>query len=127
MTAAEVGGLSESSHRRRSQRVPLQVLMLIRVNMPDGRCIQMQAFTSSVNAHGGLLESPVKLAANQKLLLINPHSGAEAGGRVIRVEGPFSALYEVAFEFDRTAPRFWPIDFPPEDWALKEEATSDNR
>jgi hypothetical protein len=87
----------------------------------------MQAFTSTVNAHGGLLESPMKLAANQKILLINPHSGTEAGCRVIRVEGPASALYEIAFEFDESTPRFWPIDFPPEDWVVSEEASSDQR
>lgn len=107
--------------------MPLQVPLLIRVSMPDGRCVQVQAFTSTVNAHGGLLESPVKLAANQKILLINPHSGTEAGGKVIRVEGPAAAMYEIAFEFDRGAPRFWPIEFPPEDWDVKEETASDKR
>ena len=118
--------LSESSNRRRSQRVLLQVAVLIKANMPDGRCVKVQAFTSVVNAHGGLLESPLKLAANQKILLINPHAGEEAGCRVVRVEGPTSALYEVAFEFDQRNPRFWPINFPPEDWSVKEEITDHN-
>jgi len=95
--------------------------------MADGRCVQLQAFTATVSAHGGLLESPLKLAANQKILLINPHSGTEAGCKVIRVEGPSSALYEVAFEFDQRSHRFWPIDFPPEDWNVKEETASDKR
>lgn len=95
--------------------------------MPDGRCVQVQAFTSVVNAHGGLLESPMKLETNQKILLINPHSGKDIGCRVVRVEGPTSDLYEVAFEFDERSPRFWPINFLPEDWAVKEEIASDNR
>jgi hypothetical protein len=119
--------LSESSNRRRSQRVPLQVSVLIRAEMPGGRCIQLQAFTSVVNAHGGLLESPVKLAISQRIVLINPHSGKEAGCRVVRVEGPTSALFEIAFEFEQRSPQFWPIHIPPEDWAMKEKVANDNR
>jgi hypothetical protein len=69
----------------------------------------------------------MKLAANQKILLINPHSGTEAGGKVIQVAGSGSALYEVAFEFDERSPGFWPINLPPEDWAVKEEIADDSR
>lgn len=93
--------------------------------MPDGRCVQVQAFTSVVNAHGGLLESPLKLAPNQNIRLINPHAGEEVGCGVVRVEGPTSALYEVAFEFDRRSAQFWAINFPPEDWAVEEEVAND--
>ena len=118
---------SDSKNRRRSQRVMLQLAVLVRANMPDGRCVQVQGFTSVVNAHGGLLESPLNLADNQKFLLINPHSGKEVDCKAARVEGMASALYEVAFEFDQRTPRFWPIDLPPDDWAVKEAITSDNR
>jgi hypothetical protein len=118
--------LSKSSNRRRSQRVTLQVVVLIRVNMPDGRYLQVQAFTSVVNAHGGLLESPLKLATNQKILLINPHAGEEVSCRVVRVEGPTLALYEVAVEFDQRSAQFWPINFPPEDWAVTEVIADDH-
>lgn len=117
----------ESSNRRRSQRVSLQVAVLMRVNMPDERCVQVQAFTSLVNAHGGLLESPIKLETNQKMVLINPHSGNNAVCRVVQVVGPASAFYDVAFEFDQRNPGFWLLDFPPEDWTVKEETASDNR
>ena len=112
-------------NQRRSQRVPLQVVVIVRANMPDGRCLQAQAFTSVVNAHGGLLESPLRLATNQKILLINPNSGVDASCKVVRVEGPNSSLYDVAFEFDQRSPQFWPIDFPPEDWAGDEAIISE--
>jgi hypothetical protein len=118
---------SKSFNPRRSQRLPLQVVVILRVNMPDGRCVQAQAFTSSVNAHGGMLESPMKLATDQKILLINPNSGINVGCRVVRVEGPTSTLYDVAFEFDQHSPRFWPIRFPPQDWATVEAIASDSR
>jgi hypothetical protein len=111
---------SKILNSRRSQRVPLQVVVIIRADMPDGRCVQAQAFTSVVNAHGGILESPMKLATDQKILLINPNSGMNVGCRVARVEGITATLYEVAFEFDQHSPRFWPINFPPEDWAAED-------
>lgn len=107
--------------------MPLQVVVIIRANMPDGRCVQIQAFTSVVNAHGGMLESPMKLATDQKILLINPNSGIKVGCRVVRVEGPTSTLYDVAFEFDQRSPQFWPISFAPEDWATGEMIAGDSR
>jgi hypothetical protein len=117
---------SKLSNQRRSSRVSLQVVVLIRANMPDGRLAQVQAFTSVVNAHGGLLESPMKLAANQQIVLINPHSRKEVPCRVVRVE-KFAGLYEVAFEFDQGCALFWPISLPPGDWGVHEDITSDNR
>jgi hypothetical protein len=117
---------SKLSNQRRSSRVSLLVVVLIRANMPDGRLVQVQAFASVVNAHGGLLESPMELAANQQIVLINPHSRKEARCRVVRVE-KVAGLYEVAFEFDERRALFWPISLPPEDWGVHENITSDNR
>src|SRR5258708_198050 len=119
--------LEESFNHRRSKRIPLQVAVLIRAVMPDGTGVQVQAFTSVVNAHGGLVESPVQLTTNQKIRLINPHAGEEVGCRVVRVEGPISALYEVAFEFDQHSPQFWQINLPPEDWRVREETSNYHR
>jgi len=107
---------SDPKIRRRSPRIALQVAVLIRATLLNNKSVQVQAFTSAVNAHGGLLESPVKLAANQRILLTNPYSGKNVGCRVVRVAGPSSDLYEVAFEFDNRSPEFWPITFPPEGW-----------
>jgi hypothetical protein len=99
----------------------------MRATLPDGRSVQVQAFTLAVNAHGGLLESPLKLIANQRIQLINPGSGKEVAGRVVQVEGAASALNEVAVEFDGRSPQFWPIAFPPEDWAVPEEVGGGSR
>jgi hypothetical protein len=113
---------SDPQNRRRSQRVMLQVTVLVRAEMIEGRCLQAQAFTLVVNAHGGLLESSMKLACNQKITLINPQSGKMVGCRVVRVERPSEGNYTIAFEFDERSPQFWPITFPPEDWGVKGEA-----
>jgi len=118
-------GDGDPGKRRRSQRVMLQVAVLMRATLPDGRSAQVQAFTVAVNAHGGLLESPVQLEANQRISLINPGSGKEVAGRVVGVGGSGSTVHEVAVEFDSRSPQFWPIAFPPEDWATPEEAKHD--
>ena len=114
------------SNQRRSSRVSLLVVVLIRANMPDGRLVQVQAFVSVVNAHGGLLESPMELAANQQIVLINPHSRKEARCRVVRVE-KVAGLYEVAFEFNQRCALIWPISLSPADWSEQEDITSGNR
>ena len=118
---------SGSRNRRRSQRVKLQVSVLLRAALIDGKSVQVQAFTSAVNAHGGLLETPVRLTADQRILLINPYTRNDVGCKVVRVDGPSLDLYEVAFEFDRPSPQFWPINFPPEDWTATEKPDSGNR
>jgi hypothetical protein len=118
---------SDPKNRRRSQRAMLQLAVLVRANMPDGRCTQVQAFTLVVNAHGGLLESPLELAANQRITIINPQSCKDVVCRVLRIEGPSSGLFQVAFEFDQPSAHFWPIAFPPDDWGVVEEVADDHR
>lgn len=112
---------SDPTPHRRSQRVSLQVVVVMRATLSDGKTVQVQAFTSAVNAHGGRLESPVRLEANQRIHLINPNSGKDVRCRVVQVEGPSLDLYEVAFEFDPRSPQFWPISFPPQNWAAESE------
>ena len=114
-------------NRRRSQRVLLQVAVLVRTDMPGGKRLQIQAFTLVVNAHGGLLESPLRMTVDQQITLVNPQTRQEVGCRVVRVEGPSDASFTIAFEFDQRSSRFWPITFPPEDWGVAEEVASDHR
>ncbi len=104
----------------------LQLAVLVRANMRDGRCVQVHAFTLVVNAHGGLMETPLELTANQKITIINPQSGKEVGCSVVRMEGPSSGLFQVAFEFDQRNAHFWPITFPPEDWGVAAEVANDS-
>jgi len=114
-------------NRRRSQRVLLQVAVLVRTEVPGGKRLQIPAFTSVVNAHGGLLELPLRMTVDQQITLVNPQTGKEADCRVVRVEGPSKESFTVAFEFDQRCPQFWPITFPPADWRMAEEVVSDHR
>lgn len=117
---------SDPQNRRRSQRVLLQVAVQIRAMMPEGNLVQAQAFTQVVNAHGGLLEAPFRMAAGQKISLVNSHSGKQVGCRVVRVESKSEECFPTAFEFDECSPQFWPISFPPVDWGVTQEVGDEN-
>jgi len=107
---------SHPANRRRSERVMLQVPVIVQTHAQDGREDQEQAHTSVVNAHGGLLKLNMVLQAGQPIILINEKTKAQQGCRVVRVETSEAGMSAVAFEFDQPAPKFWPISFPPADW-----------
>src|SRR4029077_20373784 len=105
-------------NRRHSQRMSLQVGLLLRAELPGGNSYEVQAFTLVVNTHGGLLEAPLQVTPNQKMMLVNSRTGKFAFCRAVRVKGPSDSNYTIAFEFDECNPRFWSITFPPGDWAI---------
>jgi hypothetical protein len=109
---------ADLQNRRQSQRVLLQISVLVGARMPEGDRVQAQAFTQVVNAHGGLLDSLFPMTVGQKITLVNPRSGKEVGCRVLPVDGPSEGSFATAFEFDERSPQFWPISSPPEDWAV---------
>jgi hypothetical protein len=108
---------SDERNRRRSERVVLQVLVVVSARMPDGKHVNEEARTVVVNAHGGLLNVATEIMAGQRVLLSNPKTQMAEGCRVVRAEKSGDGHYSIAFEFERPAPKFWPIVFPPSDWA----------
>jgi hypothetical protein len=103
-------------NRRRSERVVLRLPVLIVAEDEDRKQMQERAETQVVNAHGGLLRMRQHLHVGQSFLLNNPQNGSEMSCRVVRTEEDGLDFYRIAFEFDRPAPQFWPIVFPPADW-----------
>jgi len=114
--------MTDGSNRRRSQRVELQLAVFLRVEVSEGRCYEVQAFTSVVNAHGGLVEVPIRINPEHRLTIINPNARHSAECRIARVDRTPDGDFSVAFEFTEPNPRFWQIDFPPEDWGVVTEA-----
>jgi hypothetical protein len=104
--------------RRRSERVLLQIRVIVETTTDEGRWVRLDAFTLVVNAHGGLLELALKLAKGQKMVLMNPVLGVQEPCRVVDTRRSQDAHFTVAFEFDSPAPQFWPISFPPANWSL---------
>lgn len=103
-------------NRRRSQRVVLQMPLLLRTELTDRGKVRVHAYTLIVNAHGGLLKSPLMLPANYKMSLVNRQTGKEAWCRVIRSERSSADTISLTFEFHEPSAIFWPVSFPPEDW-----------
>jgi hypothetical protein len=109
---------TDPKNRRRSERVMLRMSVVVRAQDEERKDIHEEAKTQAVNAHGGLLQMKSRLHLGQGFLLVNPKTNMEQGCRVVRVEDSGLELFNVAFEFDRPAPGFWPIVFPPRDWGL---------
>jgi hypothetical protein len=102
--------------QRRSQRVLLDVPLVIRGEQDDNGPFQEETFTVTVSAHGALLMLATKVHIGQRLMLRNPENSEERDGRVAYIGREHAGLAQVAIEFTRPAPEFWPITTPPKDW-----------
>lgn len=109
---------SEPSNRRRSERVMLQMRIRVKTEMANHAHVEEETTTLVVNAHGGLMKMKAELLVGQPIVLINPHNQMKESCRVVRVEQPTPEYFTVAFEFSRPSPKFWPVTFPPADWAV---------
>ena len=96
----------------------LRLNLLVRLEVGEGSGPQTHAFAVTVNAHGGLLESPFRMTVGQKIILINPQTGKEVACRVVDVHSSLEGYFTTAFEFEQRKPQFWAIALPPKDWEL---------
>lgn len=106
-------------HRRRSERVMLQMKVKVIAEDHEHKRRQEEALTLVVNAHGGLLKMRMHVYVGQPMLLANPHNKLEQNCRVVRVEDTSPEFFSVAFEFEKPNPKFWPVVFPPADWGTR--------
>jgi hypothetical protein len=110
----------EPRNPRRSERVLLQVAVIIGMKTPEGNEISQDGYTLVVNAHGGLLETGLRVQAGQEIFLANPRTGTREPCRVLLVRRSGGDAFAVTFEFERRAAQFWPIVLPPGDWTAGE-------
>ena len=122
---AEQAGSSDLSldkGRRRSMRVMLSVTVAVRGKNPDGRSFfDEETKTLVVNAHGALIHLRSEVKADQKITLTHKASGESEDCRVVYVGRMQGGKAQVGIEFDKPAPKFWGISFPPDDWNLPAE------
>ena len=111
--------MAEARGRRRSERVVLRVPLLLSAVMPDNKRINIEANSLVVNAHGGLLDVGMEMVRGQTIYLRNVKTELFTTGTVLRVEGSEEGHFSVAFEFESPCPQFWPVSFPPTDWAIE--------
>jgi hypothetical protein len=97
----------------------LQMAVTVLAETRERTPLKEDARTLVVNAHGGLLKLQMELLTGQPLTLVHEKSGKRERAHVVRVEQPTPEYFAVAFEFERPAPDFWPVVFPPDDWGSK--------
>lgn len=102
---------------RRSQRIDLQVPVVVYRAPGEGPQFFENTQTLVVSAHGALMTLTDMVAPRQRLHLQNPNSGEHQECRVVSVKKEPTGPPKVAVEFTRPAPRFWHIAFPPADWS----------
>ncbi|MFQ5695641.1 MAG: PilZ domain-containing protein, partial [Terriglobia bacterium] len=108
---------SHSPLRRRSQRIPLAVPLLVTSLDPSVKFAE-RCETVSVSSHGCRLRAPRPLEPGVKLRLDILHTDRTTAASVVHCEpmGPMAKLWEISLELEE-AENFWGIQFPPEDWA----------
>jgi len=102
--------------QRRSERLTVDVPLVIRGEAADRKKFQEERFTLIVSAHGALLPLRTKVSLGQNLLLMNPTNWHECRAKVVYVETPSDGLGRVGVELDRPVPEFWQVSSPPADW-----------
>lgn len=102
--------------QRRSERVLIDVPVVIRGETEDRRAFEEETFTVTVSAHGALVMLAAKVKLGQTLLLLNPKNWDEREGRVAFRSADHAGLAQVALEFTLPAGDFWPVSSPPPGW-----------
>jgi hypothetical protein len=112
--------MDATTTRRRSQRLFLQIPVIVEVKMGGKTLFHEETQTIVVNAHGGLIEMSRCLDPGQTVTLQNVRTKevAECKTKLVTPTGP--QKFNAAFEFVHPNPDFWRISFPPDDWTRPE-------
>jgi len=101
---------------RRSQRIPLDVPLVIKGCTGGKQDFREETFTLSASAHGVLLALKSSVSLGQKVQLLNRRTWGEVVGQVVYVGIPNAGLTRVGIEFEQPTPDFWSLAAPPADW-----------
>jgi PilZ domain-containing protein len=103
------------SEKRRTKRV--HISMPVRVRGKVGtQSFEEEALTASVSMHGCMVRLRQPVIRGQQLFLFN-HAVDEELSCTVTYLGPKDrGKLEVGLEFIEASPRFWRINFPPDDW-----------
>jgi hypothetical protein len=102
--------------KRRSMRVVIDVPVTVFGQTSDGKIFEEKTKTVTVNAHGGLIVVKTNIDPQKPMLLVNTKTGSEMQCHIVFRKEIEAGLLEIGLAFERPFPRFWGINFPPEDW-----------
>jgi hypothetical protein len=106
-------------NRRRSQRLFLQVRVVVEGRLANDPPFREETRTIVVNAHGALVEMTISLEQGQVVTLLNMQTSEKIECGVKLVTGADARKFNTALEFTTPNPGFWRISFPPDDWTLR--------
>jgi hypothetical protein len=101
---------------RRSQRIPLDVPLVVKGRTDAQQDFREETFTLSASAHGVLLTLKTSVSLGQKVQLFNRRNWDELQGQVVYVGLPHAGLTRVGIEFEQPSANFWSLTAPPADW-----------
>ncbi|HMD38555.1 MAG TPA: PilZ domain-containing protein [Candidatus Acidoferrum sp.] len=108
---------SKASTLRRSQRVCLSVPITVIRHGLGGSVAEEDTRTLIVSAHGALLVLSLTVESGQSVTIKHPKTQEELVCRIVYLGPDQPDKREVGVEFEKAAPRFWGIAFPPDDWS----------
>jgi hypothetical protein len=106
--------------RRRSQRVMIRIPVMIEFG-PEGKKIEIEGSTASVNDHGAMLLCSRTMAMETPLEIIIERTKQRQLCRIVRAPIESKDGYLIPVEFVGLAPGFWGISFPPTNWKAPED------
>lgn len=116
LTEQKAAEFATGADRRRSERLSLNLSLIVRGESPKRESFLEPAFTNSVSAHGARVVMSTKVRLGQTLFLRNPATQKEAEGRVTRFAPLKGNQVQVCIDFTRPTLTFWPAVFPPKSW-----------
>jgi hypothetical protein len=111
--------MENTTTRRRSQRLFLQVRVILEGKLANKSPFTEETHTIVVNAHGALVEISVPLDPGQIVSLQNIVTGEKVECSVKLVTPKEAKKFNAAIEFTKPNADFWRISFPPDDWSPK--------
>jgi hypothetical protein len=97
----------------------LVIRIVVAGKRSGGPAFTEETLTAVVNAHGALIVLAEPVVAGQLLSIRNVLTEEERACKVVDLGKGQSGTHEVAVEFLEPAPRFWKVNFPPDDWTPK--------
>ena len=113
-------------NRRRSQRLFLQVPIVVEGQLAGKSEFSEKTHTIVVNAHGALVELTASLEQGQIVVVRNARSNERCECAVKLVTPAEAGKFKTALEFTKPSPDFWHVSFPPEDWSMRHADTKKN-
>ena len=115
-TPTESSLAGNPSSRRRSQRLFIQIPVVVSGQVDQSTPFSEEANTVVLNAHGALVQLSTAVQIGQKIMLQNVRTKEQQEVTVVFLAPAEGRKSNVALEFTSPRPDFWHVAFPPEDW-----------